>query len=393
MMLGTSYSLINSVVSSESFGFEVNNFDVEFQDNTKISVNGIPQSDEEGLKNSKEFTFVITNKSDKDVNYRLDIIENSLEKMSDVIHYSYKLNDSDYSSVYLLDDHYTINQNRFLERRGKDTYKIKIWLSTEADETVMNKVFSASISLQATQHDYKYATNVIETLSNNKQDNVIKSNNDYRYIGSNPNNYVWFNCKDGYNRGTDNCEIWRIIGSFDNNMEGEKVYKSLKIVSTTLGEEMSFNDDELSGLYDQSNINSYLNGTYFDMLNEGSKKIVLKAKWSIGNVSTNNFNQAYKEEKIREYYANVGLINYSDYLAIGNVNWLNSENDVMLLNKTMDEINVINNGLNRRSSLALFNYLPVVYLKPDVSIISGDGSLNNPYAFGIKYPMNYGKGK
>ena len=42
---------------SESYGFNVANFDVEFQDNTQISLGGIPTSDEDGLKKSKEFTF------------------------------------------------------------------------------------------------------------------------------------------------------------------------------------------------------------------------------------------------------------------------------------------------------------------------------------------------
>ena len=52
MLLGTSYSLItNSLVSDESYGFNVANFDVSFTDNTKITVTGIPTSDEDGIKN------------------------------------------------------------------------------------------------------------------------------------------------------------------------------------------------------------------------------------------------------------------------------------------------------------------------------------------------------
>ena len=37
-----------------------------------------------------------------------------------------------------------------------------------------------------------------------------------RYIGANPNNYVYFNCSDYNNPTADTCELWRIIGVFNN---------------------------------------------------------------------------------------------------------------------------------------------------------------------------------
>ena len=115
MLLGTSYSMISKeIVSEESYGFNVANFDVEFQDNTQISLGGIPTSDEDGLKNSKEFIFTVLNNSDFDVNYRLDIIENSVFPMKDVIKYSYSLNNGEYEKINLLSDNYTINQNKVL---------------------------------------------------------------------------------------------------------------------------------------------------------------------------------------------------------------------------------------------------------------------------------------
>ena len=38
---------------------------------------------------------------------------------------------------------------------------------------------------------------------------------EYRYIGDNPNNYVYFNCDDLNNQNSSTCEVWRIIGVFD----------------------------------------------------------------------------------------------------------------------------------------------------------------------------------
>ena len=37
-----------------------------------------------------------------------------------------------------------------------------------------------------------------------------------RYIGANPSNYVYFNCSDYNNPTADTCELWRIIGVFNN---------------------------------------------------------------------------------------------------------------------------------------------------------------------------------
>ena len=40
--------------------------------------------------------------------------------------------------------------------------------------------------------------------------------NNVRYIGTDPNNYVYFNCSDYANPTADTCELWRIIGVFNN---------------------------------------------------------------------------------------------------------------------------------------------------------------------------------
>ena len=42
------------------------------------------------------------------------------------------------------------------------------------------------------------------------------ADNNVRYIGANPSNYVYFNCSDYSNSTADTCELWRIIGVFNN---------------------------------------------------------------------------------------------------------------------------------------------------------------------------------
>ena len=40
-----------------------------------------------------------------------------------------------------------------------------------------------------------------------------------RYYGASPNNYIYFNCSDYSNQTSDTCELWRIIGVFNNQVK------------------------------------------------------------------------------------------------------------------------------------------------------------------------------
>jgi hypothetical protein len=388
MILGTSYSLItNQVISNETYGFNVANFDVSFNDDKTITISSIPMSDEEGIKDSKEYVFTINNNGDYTINYRLDILENSSYNMKDVIHYIYSVNDSEYSEVYTLKDNYTINQNKTLKTNTADEYKIKMWLSADADESYMNKSFSASIIINATQNEYKYASSVIEKLGNERKDNVTRVGVDYRYSKDSAPNYVWFNCQDGFTKGNDYCEKWRIIGSFYNksNLRSD-LYPSLKIISTKPYIEIAY-DDEDSDTFDASYINSFANGYYYDKLSSSTQYLILKAKWNIGDVTSNKFDDVLKEETLNTYYANIGLPNISDYIYLDDESYF-SEN-MMFINKTNNNVNILNNGIKKGNNLTNYSFVPCLYLRADVSIVSGDGSIDNPYELKIKYPLNY----
>ena len=47
------------------------------------------------------------------------------------------------------------------------------------------------------------------------------ADNNVRYIGKDPSNYVYFNCSDYNNPTADTCELWRIIGVFNNVTKGD----------------------------------------------------------------------------------------------------------------------------------------------------------------------------
>ncbi len=51
--------------------------------------------------------------------------------------------------------------------------------------------------------------------------------NNIRYIGANPDNYVYFNCSDYNNQSDSTCEKWRIIGLFNNITKSDGTKENL----------------------------------------------------------------------------------------------------------------------------------------------------------------------
>ena len=68
-----------------------------------------------------------------------------------------------------------------------------------------------------------FLTEVITTAVSNSPSMfaVDDQGKNVRYIGANPSNYVYFNCSDYANPTADTCELWRIIGVFNNVTKGD----------------------------------------------------------------------------------------------------------------------------------------------------------------------------
>lgn len=72
---------------------------------------------------------------------------------------------------------------------------------------------------------YNEGTNTImPSVYGNYQYNVNSNltkdlNNNIRYYGIDPNNYIYFNCSDYSKQSSSTCEIWRIIGVFDGKIK------------------------------------------------------------------------------------------------------------------------------------------------------------------------------
>ena len=185
--------------------------------------------------------------------------------------------------------------------------------------------------------------------------------NNIRYIGANPNNYVYFNCSDYANQTSDTCELWRIIGVF-NNIEKEDGTKEnlIKIIrNDSIGQYSwdtsltSVNDGKGKNLWYQADLMKLLNPGYelnkiggslyyngengmcytgadnfstecdfkkSGLISKIYKKSIETVLWPLGKaVNTQVAADIYKYEReyevdIKNWYGKVALIYASDYL-------------------------------------------------------------------------------
>lgn len=124
-----------------------------------------------------------------------------------------------------------------------------------------------------------YITRLAKTSSDLEYDGIDTlptygtDDNNIRYVGANPNNYMYFNCttnvQSQMNEST--CELWRIIGIF-NNVEDENgnTGSGVKIIRDKDVESRSW-DNSPSSVNDGNGINQWGESTYVNgLLYEGA---------------------------------------------------------------------------------------------------------------------------
>ncbi len=92
-----------------------------------------------------------------------------------------------------------------------------------------------------------------------------------RYIGANPNNYVYFNCSDYNNQSDSTCEKWRIIGVFNNVTKGNGLKENLvKIIrAASLGDYSWDNKSTSTGAETPDGKNDWTTARLNYLLNQG----------------------------------------------------------------------------------------------------------------------------
>ena len=323
------------------------------------------------------------------------------------------------------------------------TYKKDNGTAVNVTSTTVNVSFTASGSLVATVSDgtnrksssytvtvfpYGDASDTITELVSTNPDELYTDDNDnIRYYGAEPNNYVYYNCTNVNNQTSSTCELWRIMGIIDGKV---KIIKdeALTPVTTdngvTIGTSSGFywNKVQQSGKnynnWEDSTLQTYLNGTYYNSLNSTYRNMISPSTYYLGGSTTSNYRTLtasgyYNAERdSSQVYSgnpgsttqNIGLMypsdygyaagesclsaalynydsscQYTDYLSIGKTEWLQAplashSTYAAALGSTG---RVYGGGrLVARSSNAV---RPVLYLNTSVQITDGIGSQSNPF--------------
>ena len=369
LMAYQSYALWVATYTSGENIVSVGCFDIEFTEQTSsIGLNNTyPVSDAKGLS-STPYTFTITNKCTVDASYDVTLntlttntmekgwLKYALQKSSEakpttginlgtITNYNKATEEL---QVPNLDESIIIKSGTLKGRSSAETddgesvtYNLYLWMDETTGNEAMNTRFEGSINVLTAAT--KVEPTAAETILAKGETDELKfdktTDNNLRYIGANPNNYVSFN-----------NELWRIIGVFNNIDDGTGTKETrLKIIrSEPIGEYSwdydstgSYNNDWTSSqLKDLLNNGAYYNrttGSYYNNsttatsvdftsngLTEEAKSMISDAKWNLGGSSTYNDVTAsmfYERERGKGVYTNrptewigsIGLMYASDY--------------------------------------------------------------------------------
>ena len=120
------------------------------------------------------------------------------------------------------------------------------------------------VSLNNVTYQYDTTNNLMTDIDNN-----------IRYYGANPNNYIYFNCSDYKNQSSSTCETWRIIGVFDGKV---------KIMRGSIIGSYSW-DSSASGINSGKGVNEWSQADLMKLLNSGydSESVGGSLYWNAGS--------------------------------------------------------------------------------------------------------------
>ena len=237
---------------------------------------------------------------------------------------------------------------------------------------------------------------------------------DYRYIGNEPNNYVTFN-----------NETWRIIGVFTTeDSQGNKEQRIKLIGNEKLPPKMVWDTNNVNE-WPTASLNTYLNTDYYNSLTDPAKDMIDTVKYYLGGNNTPSIagSTFYNFERGTTVYSGrstnwtgkIGLMYPSDYVytyALGVDNTCYTDGSSCYgseyggsgnpsygwIYNTNSNINqwtmapfsgsgsvafaVIGDGFVDSCNFNTSNGVrPSLYLKSNIQIESGDGSVDSPYVF------------
>ena len=407
----------NALFVNDETSLRTNNYNTGLLSITAVSKtktisldNTLPMQDEDG---EKQEPYIFTIKNNGNVDYKFDIQLLSInENTFNPQYIKVKVDNDDIMLLSNLTES-KIKEGLIIAAGDSMDISLRVWLSYDTPNTEIGKKFDSQLVISGiavqTASNYKssaasYIINLYNSANKEEiENNSIKYNyaksvglvsdryggitidnnaGNIRYYGENPNNYIYFNCAD-YSKGNtkeepNNCELWRIIGVFDNMI---KIIRNDSIGRYPWSNN-GINTWNTSSLEVTLNLENYWNS----LKNAKTKNMIAETTWNVGELnSTLDMGNIYNSERksTLSWIGKVGLPSASDYMYAGDNSWLTSVNSTWILDLPYQESNnayAINGNRIERSNIINSNEVfPTLFINSGMSIYSGDGSIESPY--------------
>ena len=341
--------LLVSIVVATSYAYFVANISGNKDTNNVVVTNGVmaleyKDGDEITLANavpgnSVTKTFTVKNTGNVSTNYTIYFSELS-NKFVDKTDLVYTLTSSDggknVAQTQVPSTNEAMVSNYAIDAGKTQTYTLTITFLDKDENQDDNQGVSFSTKIGINESvEYKEPGNADQIIELAAKDTTNFAtddpDNNIRYIGANPNNYVYFNCSDYSNQSDSTCEKWRIIGVFKNMTKEDGSKEDLvKIIrDDSLGNVSwdSNNGNDWSKASLQTTLNGeYYNGTYATgaLKNDTTRNAIESVVWNLGGSSTEadvTASMFYERERGTSVYSGhaptwtgkIGLMYPSDY--------------------------------------------------------------------------------
>ena len=374
-LVGSSYALFTrTFTSTKKISVQAGTLKVDFAEGNRINLSNVaPMSDNDGM-NTTPYTFTITNSGSVAAYYTIRNEEDSSNTLNNK-YIKYRLISDNYDSgIKTLDTmgsgYYILSSENTLSVGKSITYKLYLWLSSEADNEAQNKTYQSKIVVQSTTNSISdtVATTLLKGVGENGS--IDASDPEQTFItGTDPNNYIWYSGK-----------LWRAVSidPSDNSVKLVTQWNMASIPFNTTG----------NGIFKGSYMEQWLNDTSVDgflgNLREPEKFIKANSVWNATATT-----ETSKPEKATLVTDTVGLINLYEYtMSYNNISttdgYLNNGLWWFLLNGlSSSEIYSVKFDDGSVGSIVdtgySFGIRPAVNLKSNIKITSGIGTSDNPY--------------
>ena len=428
--LAVGYAVLSQTLNIQGTGGIASDFNILFTNIEEGTMNGATTINKQ-ITNDTTATFTIDLEKPSSNGEYLITVENrgTLDAYVESINGIEEANSTEPTDIiFSIED---IKVNDKLRAKESKIFKVKVeWKSTSTSIPSTNKDLTLNINFAqdtgntpttgGTASDYLIDNVVSEDINTSPTNGLFGIDNqgelttsdsprEYRYIGANPDNYIQFN-----------NELWRIIGIFDGQ---------LKIIRNESLGDMQWDDKDEQNPYGENDwskasLQTYLNNDYYGTIDlEDRSKIDSNYTWKLGGSSTYEdvtSQMFYERERGTEVYegrptewtGSIGLMYPSDYgfatsggsttnrsscLANALYSWFDYDDcytNSWLYDSSNTQWTLAPDASNSNSVFRVFSdgcvddyghvsnsdaVRPAVYLLSNVEIVSGVGSMEEPF--------------